>query len=145
MKTEIKLKLKQDINKTDVSEYPNFSSEWENPDPQFLEDQFDELNITKLESTISQVKVYEQDIFFVREMEWTLLFEVNSISDLKEYLSEEFVMTNDQFDTQRFISIFAGNLEEIEVEAEEAEEDELGDVVYLEVNETEISGEIIFT
>ena len=78
-------------------------------------------------------------------MEWTLLFEVNSISDLKEYLSEEFVMTNDQFDAQRFISIFAGNLEEIEVEAEEAEEDELGDVVYLEVNETEISGEIIFT
>ena len=63
MKTEIKLKLKQDINKTDVSEYPNCSSEWENPDPQFLEDQFDELNITKLESTISQVKVYEQDIF----------------------------------------------------------------------------------
>ena len=78
-------------------------------------------------------------------MEWTLLFEVNSIIDLKEYLSEEFVMTNDQFDAQRFISIFAGNLEEIEVEAEEAEEDELGDVVYLEVNETEISGEIIFT
>ena len=112
MKTKIKLKLKQDINQTYVSEYPNFYSEWENPDPQFLEDQFDELNITKLKSSVTQVKVYEQDIFFVREMEWTLLFEVNSISDLKEYLSEEFVMTNDQFDAQRFISIFAGNLEE---------------------------------
>jgi hypothetical protein len=138
MKIEIKFKLKQDIFRTDVSEYPHFLSEWRNPDPQFLEDCFDHLNITELKSIVSDVKVYEQDTVFVREWNWTLSFEVNSISDLKEYLSEEWVMANDEFDAQRFISVFAGNVEEIEVEYEEDE-----DVVWLEVNDTDVSGSIV--
>ena len=147
MKTEIKCKLKQDMFQTNVSEYPRFLSEWKNPDPQFLEDSFDHLNITELKSIVSDVKVYEEDIFSVREWNWTLSFEVNSISDLKEYLSESCVLDNDQFDAQSFISVFAGNVEEIEVQDEEDEdqdEDEDEDVVWLEVNDTHVSGSIIF-
>lgn len=144
MKTEIKCKLKQDMFQTNVSEYvseyPRFLSEWKDPDPQFLEDSFDHLNITELKSIVSDVKVYEEDIFSVREWNWTLSFEVNSISDLKEYLSESGVLDNDEFDAQSFISVFAGNVEEIEVD----NEDEDDDVVWLEVNDTDVSGSIVF-
>jgi hypothetical protein len=49
-------------------------------------------------------------------------------------------LDNDQFDAQRFISVFAGNVEEIEVQDEEDEDE---DVVWLEVNDTDVSGNIV--
>ncbi len=104
-----------------------------------MEDYFDDLNLTKLISEVSDVKTFEKDNSCFREMNWTISFEVNSIAALKDLLNEEFVITNGEFSGQRFISIFAGNLEEIEIEDGENE-----DVVYLEINETEVSGRIVF-
>ena len=139
METKFELKIKQDILQSEQTEFPNFLAQWQNPDPEFLEDYFDHLQISELKCKISDVKTYKQDNFFVRELNWTISFQLNSIDDLKAYLSEESVLTNGEFDGRRFIFIFAGNLEEIEIEDEEND-----DVVYVEVAETDVTGNVVF-
>ena len=136
----INLKIKQDISKDETSQYTDFLIEWSNPDLQFLEDNFDEFKLSKLDSIVNDVKIYEQDNSHIREMTWTISFEAELIDELKTLLEEQNVINNNEFNAFLFISFFAGNLEEIEVEDEE---NDFG-VDYVQVNNTEVSGGIIF-
>ena len=136
----INLKIKQDISKDETSQYTDFLIEWSNPDLQFLEDNFDEFKLSKLDSLVNDVKIYEQDNSHIREMTWTISFEAELIDELKTLLEEQNVLNNNEFNAFLFISFFAGNLEEIEVEDEE---NDFG-VDYVQVNNTEVSGGIIF-
>ena len=53
----INLKIKQDISKDETSQYTDFLIEWSNPDLQFLEDNFDEFKLSKLDSIVNDVKI----------------------------------------------------------------------------------------
>ena len=136
----INLKIKQEIPKDEASKYADFLIEWSNPDLQFLEDNFDEFKLSKLDSIVSEVKIYEQDNFHIREMTWTVSFQAELIDALKVFLEEQNVLNNNEFNTFLFISFFVGNLEEIEVEDEE---NDFG-VDYVQINDTEVSGRISF-
>ena len=136
----INLKIKQDISKEETSQYTHFQIEWSNPDLQFLEDNFDEFKLSKLNSIVTDVKIYEQDNSRIREITWTISFEAELIDELKALLEEQNILNNNKFNAFLFISFFAGNLEEIEVEDEE---NDFG-VDYVQVNNTEVSGGIIF-
>jgi hypothetical protein len=96
--------------------------------------------LSKLDSIVNDVKIYEQDNSHIREMTWTISFEAELIDELKTLLEEQNVLNNNEFNAFLFISFFAGNLEEIEVEDEE---NDFG-VDYVQVNNTEVSGGIIF-
>lgn len=136
----INLKIKQEIPKDETAKYADFLIEWSNPDLQFLEDSFDEFKLSNLDSIVSDVKIYDQDNSHVREMTWTISFEAELIDALKAFLEEENVLNNNEFNSFRFISIFVGNLEEIEVEDEE---NDFG-VDYVQINDTTVSGRISF-
>ena len=71
---DIGLRIKQNIPKDEISKDKDFLIEWSNPDLQFLEDNFDEFKLSKLDSIVSEVKIYEQDNFHIREMTWTVSF-----------------------------------------------------------------------
>ena len=128
------------IEKDETSQYKDFLIEWSNPDLQFLEDNFDEFKLSKLDSIVSEVKIYEQDNFHIREMTWTISFQAELIDALKAFLEEQNVLNNNEFISFLFISFFVGNLEEIEVEDEE---NDFG-VDYVQINDTEVSGRISF-
>ena len=136
----INLKIKQETPKDEASKYADFLIEWSNPDLQFLEDNFDEFKLSKLDSIVNDVKIYEQDNSHIREITWTISFEAELIDELKALLEEQNILNNNKFNAFLFISFFAGNLEEIEVEDEE---NDFG-VDYVQVNNTEVSGGIIF-
>ena len=136
----INIKIKQDISKDETSQYTDFLIEWGNPDLQFLEDNFDEFKLSKLDSIVNDVKIYEQDNSHIREITWTISFEAELIDELKALLEEQNILNNNKFNAFLFISFFAWNLEEIEVEDEE---NDFG-VDYVQVNNTEVSGGIIF-
>ena len=136
----INLKIKQETPKDEASKYADFLIEWSNPDLQFLEDSFDEFKLSNLDSIVSDVKIYDQDNSHVREMTWTISFEAELIDALKAFLEEENVLNNNEFNSFHFISIFVGNLEEIEVEDEE---NDFG-VDYVQINDTTVSGRISF-
>ena len=136
----INLKIKQDISKDETSQYTDFLIEWGNPDLQFLEDNFDEFKLSKLDSIVNDVKIYEQDNSHIREITWTISFKAELIDELKALLEEQNILNNNNFNAFLFISFFAGNLEEIEVAYEE---NDFG-VDYVQVNNTEVSGGIIF-
>ena len=136
----INLKIKQDTPKDETSKYADFLIEWSNPDLQFLEDSFDEFKLSKLNSIVTDVKIYEQDNSHIREITWSISFEAELIDELKALLKEQNILNNNKFNAFLFISFFAGNLEEIEVEDEE---NDFG-VDYVQVNNTEVSGGIIF-
>ena len=137
---DIGLRIKQNIPKDEISKDKDFLIEWSNPDLQFLEDNFDEFKLSKLDSIVSEVKIYEQDNFHIREMTWTVSFQAELIDALKVFLEEQNVLNNNEFNTFLFISFFVGNLEEIEVEDEE---NDFG-VDYVQINDTEVSGRISF-
>ena len=136
----INLKIKQETPKDEASKYADFLIEWSNPDLQFLEDSFDEFKLSNLDSIVSDVKIYDQDNSHVREMTWTISFEAELIDALKAFLEEGNVLNNNEFNSFHFISIFVGNLEEIEVEDEE---NDFG-VDYVQINDTTVSGRISF-
>ena len=137
---DIGLRIKQNIPKDEISKDKDFLIEWSNPDLQFLEDNFDEFKFSKLDSIVSEVKIYEQDNFHIREMTWTISFQAELIDALKAFLEEQNVLNNNEFISFLFISFFVGNLEEIEVEDEE---NDFG-VDYVQINDTEVSGRISF-
>ena len=70
----INIKIKQDISKDETSQYTDFLIEWSNPDLQFLEDNFDEFKLSKLDSIVNDVKIYEQDNSHIRDITWTISF-----------------------------------------------------------------------
>ena len=68
---DIGLRIKQNIPKDEISKDKDFLIEWSNPDLQFLEDNFDEFKLSKLDSMVSEIKICEQDNSHIREMTWT--------------------------------------------------------------------------
>ena len=64
---------------------------------------------------------------------------MNSIDELKEFLEEEYVLDDSDFDSNRFVRYYIGDIDAVNVS-----EDEDGDFISIEIDESDVDGEIKF-
>ena len=85
-------------------------------------------------------KCEEHDQTYSRALNGEISFNVDSTEELKKFLEEEYVLDEDEFDGNRFVVYYLGDIDAVNVG-----EDEHGDFISVDFDETEINGSISFS
>ena len=138
-KVEIELNITQHVSKSNVDNFDEFVDVFEDADPYFIEDSFDHLGISSVSSNFKVGKCEDQKDTYSRTINGKITFSVNSIDELKEFLEEEYVLDDSDFDSNRFVRYYIGDIDAVNVS-----EDEDGDFISIEIDESDVDGEIKF-
>ena len=136
---KIDLEITQHVLKKEVNDYNEFIEVFEDAEPYFIEDSFEHLNVNSVSFDFQVGKCKEHDETYSREIKCSISFSVSSIDELKEFLTEEYILDEGDFGGNRFIAYYIGNIDSINVG-----EDEDGDFISIEIEETEVNGSISF-
>ena len=137
---KIELQITQYVLKEDVRNYDEFVEVFEDVEPYFIEDSFEHLNINSVSTNFKVGKCEEQDQYYCRKLDGEISFSVDSIEELKEFLEEEYVLDEGEFDGNRFVLYYTGDIDAVNVG-----EDEQGDFVSVDIDGSEINGSISFS
>ena len=100
---KIELQITQHVLKEDIQNYDEFVEVFEDVEPYFIEDSFEHLNINSVSTNFKVGKCEEQDQHYCRKLDGEISFSVDSIKELKEFLEEEYVLDEGEFDGNRFV------------------------------------------
>lgn len=137
---KIELQITQHVLKEDIQNYDEFVEVFEDVEPYFIEDSFEHLNINSVSTNFKVGKCEEQDQHYCRKLDGEISFSVDSIKELKEFLEEEYVLDEGEFDGNRFVLYYIGDIDAVNVG-----EDEQGDFASVDIDESEINGSISFS
>lgn len=133
--------IKLTINQTVLRENPEIDGDilecLNDPDPYFIEDSFEHLNLKNLNSSSNLVQVKAQKESYTRILSFSVDFDVDNAKDLKEFLEDEMVLEEDDFDGHRFLTYYIGDLDSLNVG-----EDDDGDFISVEFEDVEVEGSI---
>jgi hypothetical protein len=136
---KVSLEVIQHVLKKEVHDYNEFVEVFEDAEPYFIEDSFEHLNVNSVSFDFQVGKCKEHDDTYSREIKCSISFSVSSIDELKEFLAEEYVLDEGEFGGNRFVAYYIGDIDSINVG-----EDQDGDFISIEIEETEVNGSISF-
>ena len=135
----VDLGITQHVLKKEVENYDQFVEVFEDAEPYLIEDSFEHLNINSVSFDFKVGKCKQHDDTYSRELKCSISFIVSSIDELKEFLEEEYVLDEGEFDGNRFVTYYLGDIDAVNVG-----EDEDGDFISVDIEDSEINGSISF-
>jgi hypothetical protein len=135
----VQLEITQHVSKDEVKNYDEFIEVFEDADPYFIEDNFEHLNINSVSSNFKVGKCKEQGDTYCREIKGEVSFGVGSTDELKEFLEEEYVLDDGQFDGNRFLIYYIGDIDAVNIG-----EDQDGNFISVDIEDSVVNGSISF-